>query len=48
VLDTRTASSFVNGQYLVWTLGGHVQLRITTLGGPSSAAALSGIFFGGA
>jgi hypothetical protein len=43
VLDTRTVSSFGNGQYLTWTLGGHVQIRITNLVGN---AVLSGIFFG--
>jgi hypothetical protein len=31
VLDTRTVSSFVGGQYLVWNLTGHVIVRITTL-----------------
>jgi uncharacterized repeat protein (TIGR01451 family) len=44
VLDSRTASGFGGGQYLVWTLGGHVQLRVTSLGGPN--AVLSGLFFG--
>jgi hypothetical protein len=44
VLDSRTASSFGGGQYLVWTLGGHVQFRFTQLSGPN--AVLSGLFFG--
>src|SRR6185312_15127374 len=44
VLDTRTANGFTGGEYLVWSLGGHVQLRLTRLTGPN--AALSGLFFG--
>src|SRR5262249_10789054 len=43
VLDSRTLSSFQGGEYLVWTLQGHVQLRITNLTGPS--VVLSGLFF---
>ena len=43
VLDTRTVSSFHTGTYLVWNLSGHVQLRITRLGGAN--AVLSGLFF---
>jgi hypothetical protein len=46
VLDTRTVSSFHNGEYLVWNLTGHIQLRITKLGGAN--AVLSGLFFGNA
>src|SRR5207237_1764865 len=45
VLDTRTASNFVGGQYLVWNLGGHVIVRITNAGGGN--AVISGVFFGG-
>src|SRR5581483_7415681 len=44
VLDSQTASNFGSGEYLVWSLGGHVQLRITKLSGPN--AVLSGLFFG--
>jgi hypothetical protein len=44
VLDSQTAASFSGGEYLVWSLGGHVQLRITKLSGPN--AVLSGLFFG--
>jgi hypothetical protein len=44
VLDSRTLSSFTGGQYLVWNLGGHVQLRVTNLSGIS--AVVSGLFFG--
>ena len=45
VIDTRTASSFSNGEYLTWNVGGDVTFRITPLSGPY--AGLSGIFFGG-
>ena len=41
VLDSRTASSFSGGDYLTWTLTGHVQLRFTAL---ASNVVLSGIF----
>jgi len=44
VLDTRTASSFANGEYLVWNVSGHVVVRITS--NSSRNAVLSGIFFG--
>ncbi|HJT30669.1 MAG TPA: fibronectin type III domain-containing protein, partial [Pirellulales bacterium] len=44
VLNTQTASSFGNGEYLTWTVGGHVQVRITELSGAN--AVLSGLFFG--
>src|SRR5262249_10251478 len=43
VLDTRSVSSFVNGQYLIWTLSGHVIVRITNTN-PSGNAVLSGLF----
>jgi hypothetical protein len=44
VLDSETASNFGSGEYLVWSVGGHVQFRVTRLSGPN--AALSGLFFG--
>ena len=44
VLDTRSVSSFVAGEYLVWNLSGHVTLRITNLNGNSNAV-MSGLFF---
>jgi len=44
LLDSRAVSSFVNGQYLVWNLSGHVIVRITTTN-PSSNAVLGGLFF---
>jgi glucose/arabinose dehydrogenase len=33
VLDARTLSQFVNGQYVVWTVTGHVVFRVTLTGG---------------
>jgi hypothetical protein len=47
LLDTRTVSAFVTGQYLVWNLRGHVIVRITNTN-PSANAVVSGLFFGGA
>ena len=44
VLDTRTISSFANGEYLTWRLSGNVELKFTSLSGPN--AVLNGIFFG--
>ncbi|MBV8818519.1 MAG: S8 family serine peptidase, partial [Acidobacteriaceae bacterium] len=46
VLDTRSASNFSNGLYLVWNLSGHVVIQITNLN-PASNAVVSGVFFGG-
>jgi glucose/arabinose dehydrogenase len=43
VLDSRTISSFHNGEYLSWALSGHVRLRFTRLAGAN--AVLSGLFF---
>jgi hypothetical protein len=47
LLDSRAVTSFVNGEYLVWNLSGHVIVRITNMNG-SSNAVLSGLFFGAA
>jgi hypothetical protein len=44
VLDSQTLSAFGSGEYLVWDLSGHVQLRVTSLSG--SGAIVSGLFFG--
>jgi hypothetical protein len=38
ILDTRTVSSFQGGQYLVWSLKGHVQVRVTLLSGANAIA----------
>ena len=45
VLDSRTASGFSNGSYLVWNITGHVQFKVTLTSGPN--AVMSGILFGG-
>ena len=44
VLDSRTISSFSNGEYLTWNIKGHVQFRVTSTGSPN--AVIGGIFFG--
>jgi hypothetical protein len=46
VLDTETAKSFSGGDYLVWTIGGHVTFQLTNLAGPATNAVVSGLFFG--
>jgi subtilisin family serine protease len=43
LLDTRTVSTFMNGQYWVWNMSGHVIIRLTNVN--SSNAVVSGIFF---
>ncbi|MBV9745880.1 MAG: hypothetical protein JO099_19120 [Acidobacteriia bacterium] len=43
ILDTRTVSSFTSGQYLSWSLSGHVTVRMTVTGGVN--AVVSGLFF---
>lgn len=43
VLDTRTASSFSGGEYLVWDMSGHVQLVLSLNSGPNAVE--SGLFF---
>ena len=44
VLDTRNATGFQNGQYLVWNINGHVKIVVTTTN-PNANAAISGVFF---
>ncbi len=44
ILDSRTVSNFSNGSYLVWTLTGHVRLRVTSIGGVN--AVVSGVLMG--
>jgi hypothetical protein len=46
VLDNRSVSNFSNGEYLVWTISGHVTINVTPTAGPN--AVVSGAFFGGA
>ena len=45
VLDSRNVTSFNGGQYLVWTISGHVTIRITMTARVNALP--SGIFFGG-
>ncbi len=42
-LDTRTVSGFSNGEYLVWTVSGHVTIQIAN-GNNSPDAVASGLF----
>jgi hypothetical protein len=44
VLDTRSASAFVDGKYLIWNVSGHVTVQVTCTAGPN--AVVSGVFFG--
>jgi hypothetical protein len=44
VLDTRSASDLYSGEYLVWSLSGHVVFRVVNAS-PANAV-VSGIFFG--
>jgi O-glycosyl hydrolase len=44
VLDTQNVSSFVQGQYLVWDLSGHVKITLTNDGGRNAVA--SALLFG--
>jgi hypothetical protein len=43
VLNTQTVSNFSGGEYVVFTVSGHVQFKLTNLAGPN--AVLSGLFF---
>lgn len=42
-LDTRTVSGFSNGEYLVWTVSGHVTIQVANSSG-SPDAVVSGLF----
>jgi hypothetical protein len=44
VLNTQNVSNFYNGEYMVWTLSGHVQIRVTNTNS-SANAVTSGVFF---
>ncbi len=46
LLDTHDLSGFLNGQYLVWNLSGHVVIRVTPTAGPNGV--VNALFFGGA
>jgi subtilisin family serine protease len=43
LLDSRSISNFTNGQYLTWTVQGHVVMNVVLVSGVNSVA--SGIFF---
>src|SRR6202035_5248732 len=44
--STQNVSNFHNGEYLVWQLSGHVQIRVTNLSGSLTVnAVVSGLFF---
>lgn len=43
-LDSQPVKAFSKGRYLVWTIRGHVTLRVTRLAGPN--AIVSGVFLG--
>ena len=43
VLDSRTISGFSGGQYLLWTVRGHVIVRVTSISGYETVT--SGLFF---
>ena len=43
LLDSRSVSSFNNGQYVVWNISGHVKFRVTRTAGLN--AVVSGVFF---
>src|SRR5262249_29986812 len=45
LVDSRTVSSFVGGQYDVWNVSGHVRFQVTNLVGGRNAV-VSGLFFG--
>ncbi len=45
LFDSRTLSSFSQGQYLVWNVQGHIKINVSQIGGGN--AVLSGLFFGG-
>jgi hypothetical protein len=45
LLDSRSASGFHNGQYVIWNIRGHVTVRVISTAGVN--AVVSGLFFGG-
>jgi uncharacterized repeat protein (TIGR01451 family) len=45
-LSSTSVSNFSNGEYLIWTISGHVRINITITAGPNCV--VSGVFFGGA
>jgi hypothetical protein len=45
-LDSRTVSSFQNGEYLVWNVSGSLTIQVTNLNSAASAV-VSGLYLGG-
>ena len=45
ILDTRNVSSFSPGEYLSWTVSGHVQFKVTNTAAATTNALVSGLFF---
>jgi len=45
VLDTRSASNFAGGEYLVWNVNGSVTVTLTSTSSVGHWAVLSGLFF---
>jgi hypothetical protein len=43
VLDTRSVSSFTNGEYLQWAISGSVAIKVSRVSGAN--AVVSGLFF---
>jgi hypothetical protein len=43
VLDSRSLVNFHDGQYAVWTIGGHVIVKVTSTGGINGV--VSALFF---
>ena len=44
LLNTQVLSNFSNGDYLIWSIAGQVQINITNSAGPNGV--ISGVFFG--
>ena len=44
LLNSQNVRNFHNGQYLVWQLSGHVQIRVSNTN-PGANAVVSGLFF---
>jgi hypothetical protein len=44
VLDTRQVSNFTGGQYLIWNIIAHVEIRSTNLNSISNSV-IEGLFF---
>ncbi len=45
ILDTRDVTSYSGGKYSVWSLRGHVKIKVSHLSPAGSNAVISGLFF---